>query len=106
MIGMTPEQYWEGDPYLARAFHEAHKLEIERQNQILWLQGWYIYRGVETVVSNALRRKGSPSQKYIEKPLDMFSTEKKIEEETVLKERHKAIEGFEMMRKLWEKKHG
>lgn len=103
---MSPEQYWEGDPYLARAYYEAHKLDIERQNQILWLQGWYIYRGVEVVASNILRKKGASTQKYLDKPLELFATKEEVEEEEVLKERKKAIEGLESLRKLWVQKHG
>lgn len=40
---MTPEQYWDGDNDLTRAYYKAEKIRLERLNQQLWLQGRYIY---------------------------------------------------------------
>lgn len=101
---MTPEQFWEGDPYLVRAYYQKHKLYINQRNQELWLQGLYIYQALNTVVGNALRKKGQPTEKYLEKPIDLFPEEtarKKAEEE-----REKIATYFEAMRKNWVAKHG
>lgn len=99
---MTPEQYWEGDPHLVRYYYEAHKLRNEQKNQEFWLQGLYVYKAVETVVGNALRKKGAAPLKYIEKPIDL-SPKEEIDAE---KEREKAVASFEALRKAWELKHG
>lgn len=104
-IGMSPEEYWEGDPYLAKAYYKAHKLHIEQRNQELWLQGLYIHNAVSVVVGNALRRKGSPAQKYIDKPLDLFKNEEIVTEEKKQEERDKAVQAFEAIRKAWVAKH-
>lgn len=51
-----------------------------------------------------MRKKGQPTEKYIEKPIDLFPEEterKKVEEE-----RQKAATLFEAMRKNWVAKHG
>ena len=104
-IGMTAEEYWEGDPRLAQAFYKAHKLKITMTNQQLWLQGLYIYRAVDVVVGNALRKKGTPASKYIEQPIKLFKTEEEITEEKVLEERKKAVNAFEAIRKAWVAKH-
>lgn len=98
---MTPEQYWEGDPYLVRAYYKAHKLRIEQRNQELWLQGLYIYDAVAAVVGSALSKR---NYKYREKPIEMFPDETKKNEEVVQKERDKAVEAFKAMRKAWENK--
>ena len=103
---MSPEQYWEGDPYLTRAYYKKHRLYIDQRNQELWLQGFYVYKAVETVVSNALRKKSAAAQKYLEQPLDLFAAEKAADEEERQKERDKAIKSFEAMRKAWVQKHG
>jgi len=42
-IGMTEAQYWDGDPTLTRAYHEAEQLRNIRTNEGAWLQGRYIY---------------------------------------------------------------
>ena len=101
---MTPEQYWEGDPYLARAFYKAHKLHIIQKNQELWLQGLYNYNALNTVVGNALKKKGAHSQKYLEKPIDLFPDD--TAERKAIKERDKAVQFFESMRKKLKTKNG
>lgn len=45
-LGMTYEQYWDGDAELVRAYRKAHELRQEMQNQTLWLQGMYIYEAL------------------------------------------------------------
>ena len=37
-IGMTEEQYWDGDNLLPRVFRKAEELRRDRQNSYLWLQ--------------------------------------------------------------------
>ena len=101
-IGMSPQEYWEGDPYLARFYYRAHKLKVEMRNQELWLQGWYNYNAVSSALANAFSKK---TYKYIEKPIDLFKTEEVKNEEAVQKERDKAIEAFKAMRAKWESEH-
>lgn len=97
---MSPEEYWEGNPYLAQDYYKAHKLYIEQKNQELWLQGVYFCKALDTVIGNAFRKSGSPALKYFEKPLDLFATdEKEVSEETKEKERKKAVAAFEALRK-------
>lgn len=45
-IGMTVEQYWEGDGDLAIYFREAEKHRQEKLNWQLHLQGLYIYDAI------------------------------------------------------------
>jgi len=99
---MTTDEYWEGDPYLARSFYKAHRLKVEMRNQELWLQGWYNHNAVSTAISNAFSKR---TYKYIEKPIDLFKTEEVKNDEEVQKERAKAIEAFKAMRKKWETEH-
>lgn len=106
---MSPEQYWEGDPYLAQFYYKAHKLRIEQKNQEMWLQGLYVYRAFDVCLSNfanAFSKHHHPAQKYMEKPLELFKDEMEISDEQALKEREKTIQGLESMRKAWKQKHG
>ena len=43
---MTLEQYWDGDNDLPRFFRKKYKLERDRKNFELWLQGKYIYEAL------------------------------------------------------------
>lgn len=49
-IGMTYEQFWEGDPTMTRdylvAYKENQKRESERLKWIMWEQGLYIYEAI------------------------------------------------------------
>ena len=45
-IGMTPEQYWDGDPTLTKYYRKADEIKKERLNEELWLQGMYIYEAL------------------------------------------------------------
>lgn len=42
-LGMTYEQYWDGDADLVIYFRKAHEMTIERQNRMLYLAGAYLY---------------------------------------------------------------
>jgi hypothetical protein len=48
-IGMTPEQYWDGDPWLCKAYRRKAEFDKERLNEQLWLQGMYIYEALADV---------------------------------------------------------
>ena len=45
-IGMTPEQFWDGDCELVKFYRQAHELKKEQINQELWMQGLYIYEAI------------------------------------------------------------
>lgn len=99
---MTYEQYWYGEPYLARDYVNAHKLNIERKNQELWLQGLYIYNAVGTVMSNAFRNKGSTPAKYLEQPIEIFPKQVEDTEQEAIKQREKVINSLTNWKKAWD----
>lgn len=45
-IGMTYEQYWDGDVRSVKAFLEAEKLRRKRQNEQAYIMGAYIYEAL------------------------------------------------------------
>jgi hypothetical protein len=78
-IGMTYENYWAGDPSLARYYRKAYKIKQEEINNTAWLQGLYIYDAVSTALHNALRGMGknkTPPQNYAKKPYEFNKKEK------------------------------
>lgn len=42
-MGMTPEQFWEGDCALTIAYQKAYKQQRQLRNEDAWLQGMYVY---------------------------------------------------------------
>lgn len=97
---MTPEQYWDDDPYLAVVYRKAYRLKQELQNEAAWLQGLYIYDAFAVCLSNAFSKSHSKKQTYIEKPFDIFpltEAEKKRREKEANAKMQKAME--EMIRR-------
>lgn len=68
-LGMTWEQYWNGDPSMVRAYRTAERLRIERFNREAHLQGMYIYDALCRVspAFNALAKDHTPMD-YPERP--------------------------------------
>ena len=96
-IGMTYEEFWDGDPHLAKYYRQADELRVERKNQELWLQGMYIYEALCDVapILQAMAKKGTKAQPYPEQPYAI--TEKQRKRELVEKERRVAEKGKRMM---------
>ena len=79
-MGMTPEQYWHGEPELTRAYIQAFKLRKEERNYEMWLQGWYIHQAILAGLSHLGEK--SKIIDYIEEPIKIFPpTEKELEEQ-------------------------
>jgi hypothetical protein len=46
MLGMTPEQYWHGEPMLFAAYKEARQLADEKAEWYQWQTGMYVYDAI------------------------------------------------------------
>ena len=87
MIGVSYDEFWNGDYTHLKYYVEKHKLEIERRNQELWLQGLYNYDALTTVISNAMAKNKSGQKKYPEKPYrisEQTEEEKQAEKEQMV----------------------
>jgi hypothetical protein len=96
-IGMTPEQYWEGDPEWAKFFREAYEIKLERRNQELWLQGMYIYEAIcdASPILHSFAKKGTKPHPYADKPYPL--TDKQRKQDNVSKEKAIAEKGKKFM---------
>ena len=82
VYGMTYDQFWRDDPFIAKTMREAYIARRKAENERDWLLGNYFYHGLCTALGNAFRKKGSPAEKYIEKPFPIFPpTKEEIERE-------------------------
>lgn len=91
-IGMTYEQYWNGDPMLVKYFRQADEMKYERKNQELWLQGMYVYYALGAVMPVA---KGHEQPKYPDKPFSL--TDKQRKKDKLAEEKAKFEKGKMMM---------
>ena len=67
---MTYEQFWNGDPMLAKYYRKADEMKIDRKNQELWLQGLYVYEAICDVapILQAMAKKGTKARPYTDQP--------------------------------------
>ena len=82
-IGMTYEQYWEGDCALVKYYRKAEELRNEKRNQELWLQGMYVYEAICDVspILHAFAKKGTKPTPYSTKPYPLTDKQSKRDEE-------------------------
>lgn len=98
-IGMSPEQYWDGDPTLAKYYRRADEIRQSRRNQEFWLQGMYIYEALCDVspVLNAFARKGTKPNPYTDHPYPLstkdINAEKKRQEQREREKARRYMEG-------------
>lgn len=81
-MGMTPEQFWDGDPDLARYYRKAEEIRNEKRNQELWLQGLYIYEALcdASPIFHSFAKKGTKPRPYAERPYSLTDKERKKEQ--------------------------
>jgi hypothetical protein len=96
-IGMTYDQYWDGDPALAKYYRRADEMRMERKNQELWLQGMYIYEAIcdASPILHSFAKKGTKPHPYAEKPYSL--TNKQRKQEAVNKEKAISDKGKKFM---------
>ena len=92
-IGMTSDQYWDGDPSLAKYYREADKIRTKRRHEELWLQGMYIYDALCDVapIMHAFAKRGTKPRPYPDHPYAITERDKENERKLIEKrEREKA----------------
>ena len=92
-IGMTEEQYWDGDCTLARDYRKAHELRLKRENEAMWRNGAYIYRIIADMAPLYRTFKPSKPRPYLDEPIDFWpdtSKEKEREAEKKKMEEQRA----------------
>ena len=100
-IGMRPEEYWDGDPSLAKYYRKADEMRFKRRNEEMWLQGMYIYEALCNVspVMHAFAKKGTKPRPYPDHPYALSNQERK-EEKKLQEERDREKAKQYMMAKM------
>lgn len=94
-IGMSYDEYWNGDPSLVRAYRKAEDIRTHRKNWEMWMNGKYIYDAIGRLVPSLQLLKPRDPLAYVEEP---YPLTKKEYEEKVQKEEKKRQD--EMKEKL------
>ena len=92
--GMSWEQFWFGDPWMAKDYRDAFILKRRMQNENLWLQGLYNFTALQAVIATAF---GKKREKYVEKPFDIFPKTKAEKEQEKIRAKNKLIQFLNAM---------
>lgn len=82
-IGMSYDEFWNGDVTMVRAYRKAQELRDRRRNQELWLQGMYVYEAICNVspILHAFAKKGTKPVPYPAEPYAITEDEIREREE-------------------------
>ena len=100
-MGMPSQEYWDGEPWLVKAYREAYKIKQDEDNAMAWLHGLYNYIGVATALNNGFSNK---KERYPDKPFDLHQAEK-AKEESPEHIRDRYYNRFKQMEELWKAQH-
>ena len=92
-MGMSYQDYWYGEPKMAKAYREALKIKQEQTNTDAWIYGLYTYAGLMSALATFL---GNKREDYPEKPFELYKKEETPEE---IRERY--YQRFKRMEELY-----
>ena len=101
MYGMTWEQYWYGDPWMARSFQQYFLLKQRKRNEEMWIQGAYICNAVTIAIANCFSKK---RHDYMKQPLDIYPRTDAEEREEIRMERQKLVQQLSMLSRNFKRK--
>ena len=86
-MGMTPEQYWDGESWLKPAYRKAYQMRIENEQKLAdrqnWMMGKYLMAALNAtplLVGGLNVKNTTPIPDYPEKPFLEQAEEQKREE--------------------------
>lgn len=97
---MPSSDFWDGDPSLVKAYRIAYETKIERQNDLLHLQGKYIYDALVCVapIFRSFAKTGTKAHDYPEEPYPI--TRRRVREEQEKKDRLAYENNLARMKKM------
>jgi hypothetical protein len=76
VMGMSYDEFYNGDPNLVRAYRKAYKTKLQNRNIEMWLQGAYVYEAVSriTPLMHAFAKNPKPVP-YLTEPFNIGADE-------------------------------
>ena len=107
-IGMTFEQFWDGDPDTVIAYRKAEEITRERKSHEMWLQGGYVYSAILSAspILHAFAKRGTKPLPYMNEhiPVTKTAADAKAEREAKMKIERMKANMFAFMRRRKEAK--
>lgn len=90
-MGMTYEQFWDGDVSAHKAYRKAKQLQTIEMNTAAWIQGLYIYEALLDVGQYTKAFSKVKPRPYRDSPIDLFESQRKEREEREQREKYLKI---------------
>lgn len=71
-MGMSSDEYWNGDAQACVAYRKAHKERLELQDAMLWRQGLYVYHALCAVAPYFNSIKPRKPEEYLATPFGII----------------------------------
>lgn len=101
-IGMTPEQFWDGDVDLVKAYRKAYEYKKQEWNVQAYLNGMYVYDALLRVspILHAFAKKGTKPIPYRDKPIEIYTNHEQQKKVEVNKSRDMQLRMVERFKKI------
>lgn len=80
-MGMSYEEFWDGDVQMAVYYRKAWKLKQKHEDEVAWLTGLYVYNTLLSVypVLNPMAGKNAKLRPYPELPVTWQEKQKEVQ---------------------------
>lgn len=97
-IGMSYDDFWNGDVFMVKAYRTAYELREKRRNQELWLQGMYFYEALcdaSPLFRFSMKKGVIKPEPYLKEPYPITAAEVREREAREAKQREERLKaGF------------
>ena len=101
-IGMSHEQFWDGDVSLVKAYRKAYEYKKQEWNVQAYLYGLYTYDVLLRVapIYHAFAKKGTKPIPYRDQPIEIYSNHQQEQKAKVDKSREMQLRMIEKFKKI------
>lgn len=96
-MGMSADEFWNCDPRMYKAYREKDRIQMEKQNELLWLQGMYVYQAILLSAPRLNSIQPKEPLPYPEKPIDLGLSKPKEDGHEMTDEEIKKTKAYAMM---------
>ena len=93
-IGMSYNEFWNGDVRLVEVYRKAAELKDKRRNQDLWLQGMYFYEALcdaSPLFRFSMKKGVIKPEPYVKEPYPLTADEVREREEREAREKEERL---------------
>ena len=101
-LGVKWNEFWQMNPRILdsviQGYEEKRKLENNRKNALMHIQGMYFAEAINSTVGNMFKKKTSKPNKYPKNPYKLNEKEIEFTEDELQKQRELFVMKFEAMK--------